>query len=386
MTKQLLRAAAAAFLLANGILASAQTLASAPATTPATRPVELGAKMVLMIQEAAMIDAPGAKESPAFTGVLKRHSLEVPDSLMKAKPSVTLPRLTNEQIEKFNNSNHVAFKVYSKPLTNLLLLLDLAYSGIIERSELTLRIDMLEAVARNAPAATLRLSAAIMLLDAAERGFADPGRAIDAAAAATTESLKAAVDGRDTLSPQTMVSSSFYRAVYSMMEIDLWNLKDPTRESITKALERWDKIFASLENDAQDKDTKRLLGEIRKTSARKITDADVERILFPRQVRPLIEKYYMAKEKKDKPAMLALLMPTMKTAIEDVDFAQWVKEQFGGFPRQIRILSMGRRQAGLGQVLATHTLSWLDEDSKEHYQTYCLHVHKTDMGWRIGDK
>jgi len=388
MGKHLLALAALAALCASDVLIAGQTPASAPATELATRPVELAAKLVLEIQEVAKIDAPGAEGfASVLAGVLKKHSLPVPEAILKAEPSAALPKLTEKQLENYS----------SQAVKNLLDHISDDRPGKVGAGEGALRIDLLEAFSRYAPRMELRLDAAYWLLKMAlpggEKGvqpslMVDPHRAVEAARTAVTESLAAARDGRDSLSTRSRARLLLRRVTSRMIGIDLLNLKEPTRESLEKARKQWDEQFAALEKDALDEYSKEVLTSIRTYLSVPFTDAQVEAMLLPRKCMPIAEAFFQALEKRDREALKVLLTPTTAAKLLDKDLNALAKGMFGGTPRQIRLLSIGGlttsgRDEG---VSVPCNVIWVDEDGKEHTSRPEIHIVKTDKGWLVGEK
>jgi hypothetical protein len=387
MSKHLLAVVAVATVLASYVPAGGETPASAPATMPTSRPTELAAKLIPEIQEVAKLDAPGAQGfAGALAGVLKKHSLNAPEALLNAKPSATLPSLTEEQVRSYS----------SQTVMNLLGPISYASPEVLSPAEWALRLDLLEAFCQYAPSMALRLQAADYLLKLASPGgnppstlLVDPHRAVEAARMAVTESLAAARDGRDTLSMKTLVGTRLVIVSTTMVGIDLLNLKELTKESLEKARKQWDEQFAALEKDAKDDESKKGVALIRKYYSAPFTDAQVDAMLLPGQCKPVAEAFFKALEKRDRDALKGLLTPTTAAKLAGKDVGALVKEMFGGTPRQIRLLSIGGLHSGGGEgegFSVPCNVLWVDEEGKEHTARPEIHIVKTDKGWLVGEK
>ena len=163
---RLLAVVAAAVLVTAYATAGQHTPTSASTTKPTSRPTDLAEKLVLEIQQVAKIDAPGASGfAGALAGVLKKHSLPVPEALLTAKPAVALPKLSETQLRTYS----------SQTMTNLLDHISDVGSRVVDPSEGALRVDLLEAFGRHAPSMALRLEAADRRLSGWRKNYSAGG-------------------------------------------------------------------------------------------------------------------------------------------------------------------------------------------------------------------
>ena len=355
---------------------------------PTPKPVELATTLLPTLQQVATVEAPGGEGFvSALAGVLKKHGSAVPESLLKGKPSATLPMLTEQQV------CHV-----TSLMGDLLMHIVYRQCKAAGLQDGPLLADLLEAYAQYAPSMTLRLGAAQYLVTFAmpqddpenRRRLTipvDPGRALAAAKTAVTESLAAAKDGRDTLSMRTLAGMQLVKVAVTMVGLDLVSQKEPTGESLAKTRKQWDDLFAGMEKDATDDTTKSVLASTRQYLAQQFTDREIEGILLSRELRPLAEAFYKALEKRDRKALEAVLTPATAIMLKDKDMNVLMKDVVGGAARQVRLISTGTPRPGHAPALnMSCTIVWVDEEGKEH-TSYPdgLPFIKTEKGWRIGE-
>lgn len=368
----------------------AQTMpATAPASQPASAPTEFAAKLLPEIQAIAKLDLPGAEGfAAALAGVLKKHAIDVPADLLKGVPSEKLPKLTKEQVQGWLDAK----------ITNALGTIANVEHPPVGTAEAALRTDLLEAWASYAPSIFLRVDAAHRMLmwtlpDECVRSFGygfivDGGRAVKVANAAVLESFAAVQDGRDDASMKTLVGIKLAEVSTEMVGIEILQQPQPTKESLEKTRKDWDGKFAVIDQGLKDDDSKRTMAMIRKMLQQPWTDAQIEAMLLPSQLKPVAEAFFKALEKQDRDALKAVL--TAKTAgkLEGKEVAALVKDMFGEVPSKIRLASIGAiSTTGPEQGLTVPcNVLWTDKDGKEHSKRPEMHVVKTDKGWRVGEK